>query len=197
MRYLLMISTLLLLVSCNPITPTVSPIATPTLDELPIITDTMYIPYVVYMDSAMPKVFDVYGDEQTWDWLIENFGAITWEGEGLIEIHACTGNCPATHVIKVVDINNQPIEGQVVVWSWPGAPELPEELRNCGINVGIWEVTNGEGLVGFAMGPGAYYLPPSGGPHTSWLPGMGCLGGIGMISLTNHAHIDAIWQVEE
>lgn len=52
--------------------------------------------------------------------------------------------------------------------------------------------TDERGVVGFGMGPGAYYTPPAGGPH--WVTvGGGHLYGIGMIALSNHEHVDAVF----
>lgn len=141
-------------------------------------TPAAFIPYVVKLPTV--RVFDGTGYERDITWLRETFGAVTWGGDGLTELHACQGDCAASHVVTVLDAAGGPVDGYPVTWSWPDGS--------------VTGYTDERGVVGFAMGPGAYYTPPDGGPH--WVTVNGSrLDGIGMISLTNHWHVDSVWRV--
>jgi hypothetical protein len=143
-------------------------------------------------------VYDCEGDISTTYWLTTKFGAVTWtlnESIPLSAVHARCGDQPAIIIAHVEDSSGRPLENITVVFSWPDAPTLPPELHNCGLDRGVYGPTNVNGDIGFGLGPGAYYFPPSGGPHTVWLPGGACLAGLGMLGGTNHEHVDGDWTV--
>lgn len=77
--------------------------------------------------------------------------------------------------------------GVTVAWAWPGGQ--------------VVGVTNAEGIVGFAMGRGAYYWPGKGekGPHSFWIVDEPSdrFDGAGMVAATNHYHIDAYYARQE
>jgi hypothetical protein len=164
-----------------------------------------YLPMVLLAPESEPepecpavRVFDRYGDEQDWSWLVETFGAVGINaGNGsacVIELRDEVG--PATITVTVVDTAHQPLGGIDVVWYWPGVPwELPPEMQVC-YDYGFVGQTKTDGpdkgTVGFGMGGGSYYFPPDGGPHTIWVGvgGSDCLYGIGMLGGTNHRHLN-------
>jgi hypothetical protein len=137
--------------------------------------------------------------ERDWDWLTATFGAVVLErGSGTASatvLQAIEG--PSALTIRVEDPRGTPRQDVPVVFYWPDAPELNAGEYACGLTRGIVTQTDGNGEVGFAMGTGAYYFPPDGGPHSVWVAvdGTDCLRGMGMLGGTNHQHLDSIWTV--
>jgi hypothetical protein len=144
-------------------------------------------------------IYDLEGRERDWDWLVATFGAVTLaRGTGAAsvrELRAVEG--PVALVIHVEDASGRPVENLPVVFTWPDAPALPPEQQACGWDRGIVGHTKSNGNAEFAMGGGAYYYPPNGGPHTVWVAvqGTDCLGGLGMLGETNHIHLDSVWRL--
>lgn len=104
----------------------------------------------------------------------------------------------ASLVVSVKDEAGHALAGIRVAFYWPDAPPVPEAggLGRC-----VDGVTNAEGVVGFGMGPGAFYWPSQGetGPHAVWIYGAGVRGelvqGLGMIALSNHYHFDVEYRL--
>ena len=144
-------------------------------------------------------IYDKYGTEQDWDWLVASFGAVTLErGSGTASVRVLREvEGPATLVVWVENADGDPIENVPVIFHWAGAPSLPPEQQACGLDRGIVGLTKHTGEVGFGMGGGAYYFPPDGGPHVVWVAteGTDCLGGLGMLGGTNHIHLDSVWRI--
>lgn len=159
---------------------------------------------------ADPEIHDCTGAITNTHWLTTTFGAVSWSsspGAYVRRILPCCpgpaartgGNCPAVLVAHVEDDEGRPLENVTVVLHWPDAPILPLELRACGLDRGVYGPTNLNGDIGFGLGPGAYYWPPAGGPHTIWIPtgqDSPCLFGLGMLAATNHEHLDSGWALD-
>jgi hypothetical protein len=143
------------------------------------------------------RIFDRYGVERDWAWLEATFGYVSIEqGSGsacVVELRDELG--PATITVRVVDTAGEPLGGITVIWYWPDANFLPPELVGCFDrgDIGVTK-TDGpdKGTVGFGMGGGSYYDWPGPGPHTVWVgvQGSDCVHGLGMLSLTNHRHLN-------
>ncbi|HNS50217.1 MAG TPA: hypothetical protein PKO09_03460 [Anaerolineae bacterium] len=158
------------------------------------------------------RVYDYDGTERDWDWLVTTFGAVWVEpGDGsacLAELRAIHDD--ATLNVRVRDSDGQPADGIPVIFHWPDAPFLPPELVGC-YDRGVYGITgeghksawaqidSDPGSVGFGMGGGAFYCPPSGGPHTVWtgVEGSDCVHGLGMLCWTNHDHVDPTFVLYE
>lgn len=147
-------------------------------------SSTVYLP-VVSGGVSQLKIYDKYGAEQDWNWLVENFGPIIVEAGSVVELREVEG--PAT---LVADVG---AAGVPVVFFWPDAPFLPPELQNCGKVRGLVVYSKSNGRAEFAMGGGSYYWPPDIGPHWVWMQDSKCAGGFGMIGETDHRHLDSIW----
>ena len=167
-------------------------------------------------------IYDKNGNTRTWQWLVSHFGPLeiiqpdTPPAYELTAIHerddpseasaTCPGGLPggdalarptkahveaaATIIVTVLAADGQPIDQLPVCWSWPDAPQLPDSGW---LPRGVVGHTNSNGHVGFPMGGGAYYTPPSRGPHQVWILGHNqsvLVDGLGMIAGTNHRHLD-------
>ena len=100
---------------------------------------------------------------------------------------------PSALVVTLRNVNGDPAPDVPVAFYWPDAPERPD----CGgFGRAVVGPTNAEGKVGFGMGGGAYYWPPSIGPHATWMCGENSdiCNGLGMIGGTNHRHLDPTYQ---
>jgi hypothetical protein len=146
----------------------------------------------------MVKVFDINGQQQDWDWLVANYGDIQIQKPNadsyfkVTELREKYGD--SAFVVKVLREDGTPKTGKTVLFYWPDAPDAP---GSGWLEQGVGGTTNENGDVGFGMGPGAYYTPPAGGPHKSWLFGENVsemVEGIGMIAATDHHHIDVTFQ---
>jgi hypothetical protein len=144
-------------------------------------------------------IYDFEGVEEDWEWLTETFGAVTLDrGTGSASVRVLRAiEGPTALVILIENADGDPIEGVPVIFYWPDAPGLPPEQQACGLDRGLVIPTNSKGTAEFAMGGGAYYFPPGGGPHIVWVAteGTDCLGGMGMLGGTNHMHLDSVWRV--
>ena len=144
------------------------------------------------------KIYDVQGNVQSWAWLEEHYGPITIQSPGdgscyrVVELREKHED--SAFIAQVRNSAGEPLQGVEVVFYWDSAGSL----HGAGwLEQGVSGPTNGNGDVGFGMGPGAYYTPPKQGPHKAWISGEGAsemLEGIGMIAATNHNHINAAWQ---
>lgn len=158
-----------------------------------------FLPLLISPEQAWLTVYDLGGVEQDWGWLTETFGAVTLaRGTGratVRELRAIEG--PATLVVRIEDADGNALEGVPVIFYWPDAPWLPPEQQACGLDRGLVILTKSNGNAEFAMGGGAYYFPPDGGPHVVWLPteGTDCLRGLGMLGGTDHTHLDSVWRM--
>lgn len=143
------------------------------------------------------EVFDWAGNLQSWDWLVEHYGAV-WlqEGSGAASVSVLredlSGN---TVLIATVERNHQPVQDVPVMFYWPDAPWLPSELKACGLDQALVIYTNASGEAHFSMGGGSAYWPPAGGPHVVWVGGSGsdCLGGLGWLGQTQYYHVNSEW----
>lgn len=141
------------------------------------------------------QVIDANGQSRDSGWLYSVFGPVdirsapTGSAYRVVELREVVG--PATIVVTVLDANGQPVPNVPVVWSWPDAP-VDASLGWDG--KGVVGPTNANGDVGFGMGKGAYYFPPTKGPHSVFMTAGDYVGGLGMIGLTNHRHIDVVYQ---
>ena len=97
--------------------------------------------------------------------------------------------------------------GKRICFYWPDAPDLttagPVGAPFAGITPAraVTGYTDAMGNVGFAMGPGANFLPDkTRGPHAAWMHGLNTrsdvLLGIGMIP-DDHLHLDAEWTLTD
>jgi hypothetical protein len=155
-----------------------------------------------------PRILDQQGQEQDWNWLIAHFGAIHLEraevSEGsvyrVIKIQDAEG--PAVQVVNVTEPDDMPIEGIKVVRYWPDAPPLPAWPSPTSMwrNQGVYGTTNINGDIGYGMGHGDYYFPPSGGASAVWVADQAgpsdFVSGLGMLGGTNHRHLEVYFQLQ-
>jgi len=158
----------------------------------------------------MVRIYDRDGVEQSEKWLVAKYGEVSWDevvvGWGLVEIRedADAGvkrspEAAATLMVKVLNEAGEPVEGVEVArwWPDPGLPMLPVELQTYR-QQGVHGPTNGNGDVGFGMGSGDAYWPPSGGASEIWLPGRSArMCGLGWLAGTNHSHLNLVFQWRE
>jgi hypothetical protein len=143
------------------------------------------------------RIYDRFGTEQDWDWVIANYGAVELlrqPGSACVtELHEMEG--PAT---LVADVGRPDV--QVVLYYSTG-PLLSPEHWHCGLDRGDIAVSKENGRAEFGLGGGSFYFPPIGGPHWIWVLGGpehgDCLGGIGTLGGTQYRHLDSVWQVAE
>jgi hypothetical protein len=154
-----------------------------------------------------PKVFDQDGNEKDWDWLRASFGALAVERADatagkvfrVVEVHDWAG--PATQLVNVTDAAGRRMEGITVVRWWPDAPKLPAwgDKVSRWRNRGVYGDTNSNGDIGFGMGGGDYYFPPSGGASAVWVASLkgpsDFVSGLGMLGGTDHRHIDVFYKL--
>lgn len=145
------------------------------------------------------NIIDEQGAPRPEAWMIANFGPVTILSPPnlshtyeLTELRARTGH--ASIIVKVLDNTGHPLPHIPTVWHWPDAPDRP----NAGWKkAGVIATTNEQGVTGHAMGGGAYYSPPTQGPHAIWIEGehtSQMISGLGMIAGTNHRHLDITFQ---
>jgi hypothetical protein len=161
-----------------------------------------FVPLVIQPQGAPEPtltIYDLDGNEQDWEWLIDTFGAVTLErGSGAASVTVLDAiEGPTVLVVTVENHDGNPVENVPVVYYWPDAPMLPPEQQACGLDRGEVIFTKANGNAEFGMGGGAYYFPPAGGPHIVWVAveGTDCLGGLGMLGGTNHIHLDSVWRI--
>jgi hypothetical protein len=157
----------------------------------------------------LPQVFDQGGQEQDWDWLLENFGALAIEQVEVAEeaaqvyrvVKLQDAEGPAVQVVNVVDQDGSPIEGVRVVRHWPDAPPLPAwpPPASRWRDEGVFGRTNVEGNIGYGMGHGDYYFAPDSGASAVWVADAAgpsdLIRGLGMLGGTNHRHLDIHYQL--
>jgi hypothetical protein len=172
------------------------------------LTPRAYLPLIMRPEEpVLPDlaIYDRYGTLQDWDWLVENFGPVELvsgtDSAKVIELRAADGY--ATLIVHVENAYGEPVVGQEVVFYWPdhdpSLPDLPPEKWACGLDWGLVIETKENGNAEFPMGGGSYYNPDLGevGPHVVWIPraGTDCLRGLGMLTLTDHIHLDSVWRL--
>jgi hypothetical protein len=158
----------------------------------------------------MPAIFDQQGEERNWDWLTANFGAVVLEraeaveGTGwlyrIVKLQDAEG--PAVQLVNVKDQDGNPLDGVRVVRHWPDAPVLPNWPLPASRwrDRGVYGETGVNGDVGFGMGHGDYYFPPTGGASAVWIASQDgpadLISGLGMLGGTNHRHLDVYYQLQ-
>ncbi len=143
-------------------------------------------------------IYDWAGSLQTWEWLVERFGAVWLQrGSGAASVRVLRERGGDMALIASVERDEQPVQDVPVMFYWPDAPWLEPELQACGLERALVVHTNGDGEAHFIMGPDNYYWPPGGGPHIVWVggPGSDCLGGLGWLGGTNHIHLNSVWDL--
>jgi hypothetical protein len=159
----------------------------------------------------MPKIYDQQGQEQSLTWLEANFGPVRVERakavEGVRQIYRVVmlkdAEGPAVTVVNVTDQEGKPLENIRVVRHWPDAPTLPgwppptSRWRDRGVYGG----TNINGDIGFGMGRGDYYFPPSAGASSLWIADeqgpSDFVQGLGMLGGTNHRHLNIYFELQD
>ena len=166
-------------------------------------THVAYFPYISSQGELLPtpipiptpttspqplglRVYDMYGNEQTFDWAVQKYGVsveqIAGQAYHCVELREHSG--PASVDVWVYDANGQPAVGIPVEFHWPGGMDL--------------KYTEPNGKAGFAYGPGAWITDPEvGGPH--WLTvlnGSACdlVSRLGMLAGTPHDHLDVTYR---
>lgn len=157
-----------------------------------------------------PKVYDQQGQERNWQWLVANFGPVSLEraeapaGPGkvfrVVKLQDREG--PAVLIVHISDEQGNPHEGARVVRYWPDAPSLPNwpQPTSRWRARGVFGKTNPKGEIGYGMGTGDYYWPPSGGASAVWVAeedgASDCISGLGMLGGTNHRHLEVHFQLQ-
>lgn len=168
----------------------------PTEDLIP----RAYLPIVMRPEEPSLLIYDMYGTLQDWDWLVEHFGPVSWvPGDGaakVVELHEAGPY--STLLVRVENIQGDPIVGQEVIFYYSTAPDLEDpDLQACGLTKGVISYTKENGNAEFPMGGGSMYYPDRGeaGPHVVWVvrEGTDCLHGLGWIAGTDHTHLDSVW----
>jgi len=130
------------------------------------------------------KIYDWEGRERDWAWLRGKYGDV--------QVHVPEGGTTWTACelredlggsnTLLVEVRGAP-PGTLVTFAWPdGSAQAP---------------TKETGRAEFPMGGGAYYQPPSGGPHRVWVSGGGgseVVDGLGMLFGSNHHHLNVAFQ---
>ena len=144
------------------------------------------------------NIIDEEGKLRNQSWLQQNFGPVTIHTPTsthqyeITELRANAG--PAAIIARVLDTTGNPLPNILTVFHWPDAPALP---RSGWHDAGVIGPTKQTGDVGHAMGGGAYYSPPTQGPHSLWIFGpynSQMISGLGMIAGTSHRHLDVTFQ---
>jgi hypothetical protein len=159
----------------------------------------------------MPTVMDPQGQIRDWAWLSVGFGPIRLEravaaeaGQRvyrLVEVRVVEG--PAAQLVGVSDQEDKPLEGVLVVRSWPGAPELPawSPPASRWLDRGVSGPTGRDGIVGFGLGPEDSYALPDAGPGCVWVEGpvgpSDRISGLGRLGTPTQPHLDLFFRLEE
>lgn len=145
------------------------------------------------------EIIDRDDVKQDMDWLHQNYGPMEFgqsSGDGTYMARQLLEDKSYSNalVVRVLDENWEPVEGERVAFYWPDAP-VDEDSGWYGQCVVC--TTNSEGNCGFGMGGGAYYKPnETRGPHAAWIYGDGksdMVDGLGMIYGTNHEHMNVVF----
>lgn len=158
-----------------------------------------------------PAIIDQDGQEQDWDWLVANFGAVRLErAQVSTEEHTAVYRLrrlqdvqgPAAQVVEVLDQEAKPLEGVRVVRHWPGAPDVPSWSPPVSVwhPQGVYGLTGADGQLGFGLGADERYSAPEGGPGSIWIADdagpSDLLSGLGMLENSDHRHLDLTFQLE-
>lgn len=149
-----------------------------------------------------PEVYDKHDQLQTWDWLVENHGAISFQradpADGqvyrLVELRESEG--PAVLVASVRNPDGAGLEGIDVARYWPDALPLPDRPAPASRwhQRGVYGPTNANGDIGYGLGSGDYYYPPHAGASAIWVFDASApsdvASGLGMLGGTNHLHLN-------
>jgi hypothetical protein len=148
----------------------------------------------------MIRILDEQGEEQTQEWLEQEFGQVevvqpkTKPAYFLVQLREQLG--PSN-----IDVFCHPHDRRRrIAFFWPDAPTetSPYEPEI----VAFYQYPDeGTAKVGFALGPGSYYWPSLGqvGPHTIWIEEIdetfeilrsAYVRGLGMLGDTNHRHLN-------
>lgn len=157
-------------------------------------------------------VYDKSGQIQTLQWAKAKYGPFVIypaptpaTGEALAwKITALREKNDSTFIAKATSEAGAPAPGTRICFYWPDAPRLDNAgplgapFDGVTANRAVSGFANANGDVGFAMGPGANYFPPTRGPHAAWMHGANTRSdlflGIGMIP-DDHLHLDATWSL--
>ena len=154
--------------------------------------------------DTMIEIIDSKGNPQTMEWLIEHYGdpfhSKLLDDEKGFHVYRIQANETGESSIKI-DVRNeegQPNDNQVAFW-WKDAPKQSPGCATQPYDRFIHQGTGSDGLTSFALGPGAYYLPPDNGYHKIWvcssLPSD--VVNAGMLANTNHHHLDFWFGIHE
>jgi len=144
------------------------------------------------------KYFDYNGNEVDEQWFRAEFGAFTISRPAgahlqVSSLSATTGRMAL--FIHVLDQDGAPLTGAQVVYSWPGAPDLPGAgWTGRGI---VLDLKPGAGYAEAIMGGGEAYNPQiERGPAECWILGRESdrIEGLGWLMGTNHHHFDVVFQ---
>lgn len=154
------------------------------------------------------QILDRQGQERDWDWLVTQFGPLHLERAGAAEGNAYRivklqdSEGPAVQVVHVAGPDGQPKESVQVVRFWPDAPALPAWAPPISLwrRQGVFGKTNAAGDIGYGMGHGDYYSPPSSGASAVWVADPSgpsdFISGLGMLGGTPHRHLDVHFQLQ-
>lgn len=128
------------------------------------------------------RIVDKDGQEQSLDWLRQEFGDVRVASEGqwrVEELRERVGPTSCDVHVRLAD--GSAATGVMAQWSWPDGHHKQMVDKN--------------GYVGFVIN--AYYRPPKGGPYwLSLLPAEDSqtVWGLGMVGKTVHRHLDVVFQ---
>lgn len=130
-------------------------------------------------------VFDMYGNEQDWDWIEATYGDVQIiEPDGdhfavtqLNEVEGIMG-----FTCTLLNESGGPVAGQQVAYIWPDGEQI--------------EVTNANGVADHTAGPGEGYWYPGPGPISWEVRGeqSDLIGGLGWLLGSNHRHLQITMQ---
>jgi hypothetical protein len=153
----------------------------------------------------MIRIYDSNGQEQDWQWLASKYGDVVVDvadGDSafrLVRIDEVTNGNSACKV-RVLNAEGTPSQNYVAQ-HWPGAPQQIDGCKTQPERRFIYQQTDGNGYTAFAYGGGSYYWPPDTGAYIYWVcsPSLpsDSVSGLGMLSGTNHHHLDLVFQIVE
>jgi hypothetical protein len=158
-------------------------------------------------------IYDKTGQPQTLAWANAKYGPFIIYPAPAIEgypkawkIVALREKNDATFIARMTDANAKPVPGIRSCFYWPDAPSLAEAgpvgapFDGITPHRAVSGYANGNGEVGYPMGPGAHYDVAKGerGPHAAWIYGdltrSDVILGLGMI-YDDHLHLDVEWRL--
>lgn len=159
----------------------------------------------------LPKIYDPQGSEQDWDWLVATFGGVKLEraetakepGQVFRIVQLQVVEETVIQRILVLDRDGNPLAGMRVVRAWPDAPTLPGWSPPASLwhERGVYGVTNATGEIGFGMGFGDTYTPPSAGASAVWVAEdvgpSDLIDGLGMLAGERRRHLDVTFQLQD